>query len=120
MKFLVGLALCCAAIFVVADARSGGAPPEACNDLTPQHGNTEQEGDNPWMIDISSFRNGSGYYYVPGYTYNSKMETYHDTYLFLDTSVHINNCTHTHTHTHTHIHTQSLFVQSMKHPLRPS
>ena len=76
MKFLVGLALCCAAIFVVADARSAGAPADACNNLTPQHsGTTEQEGDNPWMIDISSFRNGSGYNYVPGYTYNSKMET---------------------------------------------
>ena len=80
MKFLVGLALCYAAIFVVADARSAGAPVEACNNLIPGasgHGalNTEQTGDNPWMIDIGSFRNGSGYYYIPGYVYNSKMET---------------------------------------------
>ena len=53
MKFLVGLALCCAAIFVVADAFPGGAPVEACINLIPGssgHGtlNTEQTGDNPW------------------------------------------------------------------------
>ena len=76
MKFLLGLALCCAAIFVVADARSAGAPSAACNDLTPQHFNAEQTGNNPWMIDISSFSNGSGYYYIPGNTYNGKMETH--------------------------------------------
>ena len=80
MKFLVDLALCCAAIFVVADAFPGGAPVDACINLIPGasgHGdlNTEQTGDNPWMIDIGSFRNGSGYYYIPGYVYNSKMET---------------------------------------------
>ena len=78
MKYIVGLVLCCAAIFVVADAMSAGAPPAACDNLIPGesgHGalNTEQTTDNPWMIDISSFNNGSGYYYVPGYTYNSKM-----------------------------------------------
>ena len=78
MEFLVGLALCCAAMFVVADAIPGGAPLAACNSLTPSHsGTTEQAGDNPWMIDISSFRNG----YIPGYTYNSKMETHVPRYI---------------------------------------
>ena len=82
MKFLVGLALCCAAIFVVADAFPGGAPDMACDNLIPGvggHGaaDTEQTTDNPWMIDISSFNNGSGYYYVPGNTYNSKMTDCH-------------------------------------------
>jgi hypothetical protein len=75
MNFLVSLALCCAAIFVVADANPTGAPSTACDSLTPgtPHGTTEQDGDNPWMIDISSFNNGSGYFYTPGNTYNSKM-----------------------------------------------
>jgi hypothetical protein len=78
MKFLVGLALCSAAIFVVADATSAGAPLGACNNLIPGlsgHGapDTEQAGDNPWMIDISNFSNGSGYFYTPGYTHHSKM-----------------------------------------------
>ena len=78
MKFLVGLALCCAAIFVVSDATSAGAPMQACDNLTPgaPHGTTEQATPNPWMIDISSFDvNGTGAYYTPGYTYNGKMET---------------------------------------------
>ena len=84
MKFLVGLALCCAAMFVVADALPGGAPLAACNNLTPFHSGTiEQAGDNPWMIDVSSFRNGSGYYYIPGYTYNGKMETHIPRYIRL-------------------------------------
>ena len=97
MKFLVGLALCCATMFVVADAIPVGAPALACNSLTPSHrGTIEQAGDNPWMIDVSSFRNGSGYYYIPGYTYNGKMETHVPRYIRL-----MYQCIIVHTHAHT-------------------
>ena len=77
MKFLVGLGLCCAALFLVSDARSSGAPSEACVSLTPAAGphGTEQQTTNPWMIDISAFDNGTGPYYIPDYTYNGKIET---------------------------------------------
>ena len=83
MKFLVGLALCFASIFVVADATSLGAPLGACDNLTPgsPHGTTEQPDPNPWMIDISSFVNGTGAYYIPGYTYNGKAELHYYTVL---------------------------------------
>lgn len=74
---VLGLALCCAALFAVATARSAGAPPEACDTMIPSptpHGNNEQQGPNPWIIDLSAFpvTNGS-YYYAPGTTYNGKL-----------------------------------------------
>ena len=120
MKFLVGLALCCAAIFVVSDATSAGAPIQACDNLTPgaPHGTTEQATPNPWMIDISSFDNGTGaYYYIPGYTYNGKMETIIE-YSHTCTTVHTHSLYfNTHDHACAHVHTQSLFVESMIHLL---
>ena len=81
MKFLilVGQGFCCAALFIISDAIPNGAPSAACNNLTPagpHNINTEQETPNPWMIDISGFDNhGTDTYYIPGYTYNGKIET---------------------------------------------
>ena len=73
----ISVVLCCAALFAVATARSGGAPAEACATMVPgatPHGTNEQQDDNPWIIDISDFpASGGSYYYSPGTTYNGKL-----------------------------------------------
>ena len=53
------------------DARSGGAPPEACDTLTPQHSsNAAQTSDVPYGIDLCQFSDGNGgYQYTPDETY---------------------------------------------------
>ena len=66
-------------LFVVSDvqARSGGAPVEACDSLTPSHASTADPIDptnNPPEIFIYSelFDNGNGGNYEAGQTYSSE------------------------------------------------
>ena len=68
-SLLVVLASLCAA-----EARSGGAPAEACGTLTPQHGNNiAQTSAVPYEVDLSPFEsendNDTSLEYTPGETY---------------------------------------------------
>jgi hypothetical protein len=72
-----------AALVTAGYARPEGAPLEACETLTPNHGNNNpQTSMSPFTVDLSPFLvhdNGSGsgssygYYYVPGYTYRLQL-----------------------------------------------
>ena len=58
------------------NARSGGAPAEACGTLTQQHGsNTPQTSTIPYEIDLSVFDSGSGnLFYEPDATYSCESQ----------------------------------------------
>ena len=74
------LALVFAASLCRTLARRGGAPEEACENLTPNHGtNTPRPGRSSNTVNISDFSNdddnmtdGAIYQYMPGVTYSSK------------------------------------------------
>jgi len=55
---------------VTVEALPGGAPTDACSNLTPSHsGATSQAGDPPFSVDLSAF---TGNTYTPGQMYTSK------------------------------------------------
>jgi len=53
----------------VVGAWPDGAPSEACNNLTPQHGFNPQTSALPFSVDLSEFNETT---YTPGQTYTSK------------------------------------------------
>ena len=75
---MLSVILCCATLFAVSNALPTGAPSQACDNLIPGasgHGNTEQAGANPWMIDLSDFDFNDTinmYTYTPNGTYDGK------------------------------------------------
>lgn len=76
---MLSLVLCCAALFAVSNALPSGAPAAACDSLIPGasgHGNNEQVGANPWVVDITGFEaveNSTDFAYIPGQTYTGKL-----------------------------------------------
>ena len=54
---------------VVVEAWPTGAPSDACDNLTPQHGFNTQTSVLPYSVDLSEF---NGTTYTPGQTYTSK------------------------------------------------
>ena len=68
--------LCCLVVLgLQVEAYPGGAPPEACSNLMPRHGNNNgQTTESPYELDLSLLRNASGncYFYQPMMTYNCK------------------------------------------------
>ena len=75
---MLSLILCCAALFTVSNALPGGAPAQACDNLTPgnpPHGVVEQAPPNPWIVDITGFdavENSTTFTYNPGQTYTGE------------------------------------------------
>ena len=75
---LVSFLVAVISIISLADARSGGAPREACDALRPQHVSISPQSDEvPYSIDLSPFADGNGgYQYTPGQTYNCERDQY--------------------------------------------
>jgi len=55
--------------FVAVEGRSGGAPPQACALIQPQHPSNPQTSPVPFSVDLSAFTENT---YTPGQTYISK------------------------------------------------
>ena len=55
-------------------ARHEGAPLDTCTSFIPRHiGSVEQEGANPYFVDLNGFpMNDDGYYYEPETMYRGK------------------------------------------------
>ena len=73
MKIAVAL------VFVASVCRTlalpGGAPLQACENLTPGHGAIPQPNPSPYILDISSFTNATGLDYNVSMSYPSELAT---------------------------------------------
>lgn len=73
--FLASVLVLLLASLYAADARSGGAPADACANLTPQHGgNQPQGGASPYTLNLATVFDVNGtLQYSPGQTYTSML-----------------------------------------------
>lgn len=74
MRSLLGILLLVSTLATPILCFPSGAPVDACEDLTPNHGVASQTSPNPYLLDLEQFRDPEDgtYYYIPGVTYTSK------------------------------------------------